>query len=201
MDNEARFPPMVIAPFLLPGESLLWTGRPRRGLLFQASDLYLIPLGLLMTGFAVSWNLEVWSSVPDWSFRLSGLLPLAMGLYLIFGRLPMDSIARDRLFYAVTNRRVVILRTGFRARVTSYALGSLPILELEEEGRGRGSIVFDMPPDPNPWFPRGDFSWRPASLRSAFHRIENVRIPYDIIWRETERIRDRGAETSRSFIG
>ena len=45
-----------VRPYLGPGESILWQGRPQRFTPFTPYDAYLIPFSLLWCGFAVFWE-------------------------------------------------------------------------------------------------------------------------------------------------
>ena len=47
---------------LLPGERILWTGRPGQGLMLTRNDMFLIPLSLMWFGFTVFWTYEVRSA-------------------------------------------------------------------------------------------------------------------------------------------
>jgi hypothetical protein len=172
-------------PYLLPGERILWTGRPKQGLVLSSRDTLLIPFSLMWGGFAIFWNLGVWTIVPaggsnpGWFFRLWGLPFLIIGLYLIFGRFIHDADIRKRLFYAVTDQRVLVLRGS---KITSLDLRRLPRLELSEHRDGTGTIAFE---EGNSFFTggRNGFSyWVPAlSNATQFFRIENPRKVYELV--------------------
>jgi len=178
MDNKLR-------TVLLPGERVLWEGRPAGGLILQASDIVAIPFTLLWGGFAVFWNVSVWNAAPgvdDWFFKLWGLPFLAVGLYITVGRFIFDMWMRSQLRYAVTDRRVLIMRV-YSSTVRSLDIRSLPMLELEERTDGSGTIRFDSAP--SIWGNRGFESWQPAASRTPqFIRIERVRYVYDLICRQ-----------------
>jgi hypothetical protein len=52
----ASAPQNEIAQALDSGESLIWSGAPRKGLVLRSSDAYMIPFSLLWGGFAVFWE-------------------------------------------------------------------------------------------------------------------------------------------------
>jgi hypothetical protein len=196
-----------LQPLLLPGERLLWTGRPRGGIAFRSADLYLVPFGFLWTALVLFWNIEVWSmprSEPF--FALWGLPFLAFGAYIVAGRFFHEAWLRAHLLYAVTSRRIVVLRTPPFQRVKSLDIGYLPVLDYEEHRDGRGTLTFDFDDDErNPWWsshaPR---AWLPPLARMRFDRIERPRFVYDLVRREADRRHgERIAETggARSFIG
>ncbi|MET1113257.1 MAG: hypothetical protein ABWX67_17195 [Allosphingosinicella sp.] len=195
-----------LQPSLLPGERPLWTGRPPRGLRLRWADLYLIPFSLLWGGFAIFWNVMVWTTGAPFFFALFGLPFLIAGLYLIAGRFLHDAWLRSSLLYAVTDRRVIVLRSRFGRGLSSADLGYLPALEFDEHPGGRGTLRFNTEPPP-PFFARsaGWSLWAPSIGKSLiFDRIERPRLVYDLIRRETERRRFELTgmpSTSRAFIG
>ncbi len=177
-------------PYLLPGERLLWTGRPRQGLAFYPMDVLLIPFSLMWGGFAIFWNYSVWTSFPDsgtpddWVFKLWGLPFLAVGLYLIAGRFLFDAWVRRRSYYAVTNERILILRTSPTTKLISLDIQSLPMFELAEKRDGTGTIVFDSENVGYSWFGRnrGLGIWTPAASASPqFFRVDRPREVYELI--------------------
>jgi hypothetical protein len=170
-------------PYLLTGERILWTGQPKQGLTFSARDTFLIPFSLLWGGFAIFWNVGVWTMVPynqggpDWFFRLWGLPFLAAGLYFIFGRFLHDASIRKHLFYAVTDQRVLLLR---RSKITSLDIHRLPRLELSEHSDGSGTITFE-PPNFGSWGGMNGFSWwTPAVGGTQFFHITDPRKIYEL---------------------
>ena len=56
--NYSFDPAADIRPLLSPGESLVWSGLPKRGLLLQRGDLFLIPFSLVWFGFACGWDAD-----------------------------------------------------------------------------------------------------------------------------------------------
>ena len=176
----------LLKPWLLPAEHVLWSGRPPRGLRLSAQDAFLIPFSLVWGGFALFWNVGVWAVDAPLLFRLFGLPFLAVGLYLVVGRFFHDAWRRGRILYAVTNRRILFLRTGRAAGIVSHDLSALPALSFTERRDGSGTIAFD--PEPVQAFAGRTRAW-PASPSRAFEGIERVRTVYDLIRRESDRAR------------
>jgi len=52
-----------LAAYLAKDEKVLWSGAPPGGILFRASDLFLIPFTLVWAGFVIFWNAALWLSL------------------------------------------------------------------------------------------------------------------------------------------
>ncbi|HEY8696591.1 MAG TPA: hypothetical protein VIM02_03150 [Rhizomicrobium sp.] len=165
-----------------PGERVLWTGFPQRGLMFRPQDIFVVPFSIAWCGFAVFWEVSVASTKAPPFFLLWGGGFVAVGLYFVFGRFAVDAISRARTIYAVTNRRVLILSGLTTRKLQSLALGGLTELELQERSNRRGTITFGRPTVGAGNWGR---SW-PGSSRNAapaFEGIENAQQVYDMIRR------------------
>ncbi|HEX2906879.1 MAG TPA: hypothetical protein VHO69_08470 [Phototrophicaceae bacterium] len=131
---------------LVQGEDLLWLGQPDASKLFAAYDLFYIPFSLMWGGFALFWNLGVWSSESPFFFRLWGLPFLAVGFYIIIGRFFYKWWRKRHTHYAVTNKRLFILTTGLRYNLQSFSLNDLPELTKSVGRDGFGTITFTKAP-------------------------------------------------------
>jgi hypothetical protein len=170
---------------LLPGERIFWTGAPPTGFLLTGRDGFLIPFSLLWGGFAIFWEWGVVTGMgkdhpaPGF-FMLWGIPFVLIGLYMIFGRFIADAWMRGRTAYAVTNQRVLILRTAPTFKFTAYALDRLPELSLEEKADGRGTIRFQ--PSVAMWARNNGFSgWMPGADTDQFLLIPDARNVFDKI--------------------
>ncbi|MCR8726606.1 aspartate carbamoyltransferase catalytic subunit [Frigidibacter sp. ROC022] len=109
-----------------PGERILWQGRPRGGVIW--TDLLSVQsvFGLFFAGFAVFWVLGAASitggfhrmSGPDVFrfFPLFGLPFVAVGLYMVVGRLFWDAYLRGRTWYTLSDRTAYIATDTLRGR-------------------------------------------------------------------------------------
>lgn len=173
---------------LFPSERLLWAGRPRQGLILRLNDFFLIPFSLFWCGFAIFWESTALSMGAPLYFALWGAPFVLIGLYVTIGRFVHDAAIRARLFYGLTDQRVLILRTGLARRSYSLDLTNLPMLELEERANGRGTIRFDDPDIVSAFFGRGQWHlWVPSLGGSRrFEGIAEARRVYDLIYRAGE---------------
>ena len=172
---------MIGSPSMLPGERVIWSGEPGKGIQFQAMDIFLIPLSFFWFGFAIFFTSSVVSMGARGHFDWFGVLFVALGLYFVFGRFIVDIWVRSATSYTVTNRRILIERGGLFAKQTVISLADLPPLSLRVGGSGRGTIRFGE--SMGFWGGRNGFaSWTP-SLDSTpqFIQIEDAQNAFDLI--------------------
>lgn len=115
--------------FLMPGETVLWTGQPPQGLRLTSSDFFLIPFSLAWSGIAT----PAGGAIMLKGITQPGLGSLVMipfgglfffvGIHLLLGRFFVDRWIRRRTSYAITNRRAFIaVRSLFRRTLRTVAL-------------------------------------------------------------------------------
>src|SRR5438045_4038647 len=134
---------------LEPGEQVLWSGRPRQGLILRASDALIIPYSLLFVVFVAPLAGSVMSGklgLVTIVVGVAALLPLAR---LVFGRFLLDGVQRDRTWYAVTDSRVLIFYGLLTPRMRSLDLRAL--YDIEVEGNDRRATIWFGHPDRHWW--------------------------------------------------
>lgn len=131
-----------------PDERVIWQGRPAQGLRFTPQDVFAVPFsafwllivltvfGLILTGGAKRVDPIAYVILPAF---------IAVGLYMLVGRFVVDSAARRRTSYYLTNRRAVIEAGLFRATIRSVSLAALPEIKFRTGRKGRGTIQFGSP--------------------------------------------------------
>ena len=124
------------------GEQVLWSGRPRQGIVVRGADAFMIPFSLMWGGFAIFWEASVLKSDAPAFFALWGIPFVLIGLYLIVGRFFFEAKQRARTFYAVTNERILIVSGVFNRKVKSLNLRMLSDLSLSEGKGDEGTISF-----------------------------------------------------------
>jgi hypothetical protein len=132
---------------LEPGEQLLWAGQPRRGVSFGAKEVPRFIFSLFWCGFAIFWETSVVLSARQRQpihgfFVLWGIPFVVIGLYMVIGRFFVEAWQRARTYYAVTTRRVIVIRVGQSRHVRSKLLSSIGELVLDDRLDGSGAISF-----------------------------------------------------------
>lgn len=124
------------------GETQLWAGTPRQGIVLGPLDLFVIPFGLMWTGVAIFIEMASIRSNSPLSDQLFGVGFILIGCFFTFGRLVADARRRRRLVYGVTSDRVIIANGSTSRSVPLRALGEVSVVEA---GDGTGSIAFGVP--------------------------------------------------------
>ncbi len=130
----------ILARELLADEVLQWWTRPRRGLRVVLSDLPYLLAGLLMTSFAVFW--EIAASDGTLPLQLMGVVMMFAGLQMSIGRLFLAMRRRATTVYAITNRRVLIVDYMFGRAVTSLPRARVTELHVKAHGDGSSTVTF-----------------------------------------------------------
>lgn len=174
---------------LLPGERIVWNGRPRQGLMLSPRDVFLIPFSVLWCAFAVFWESMALIGTRGGAagpvgviFPLWGVPFILAGLYVTVGRFFHDAWIRSRISYALTDRRALILRGD---QLTVVDLGRLSTVQLKGSG-ARGTIVLGPEQDVMTAWRGGWGVWLPSSgsaprfigienAKSVFNQIETAR--------------------------
>lgn len=130
-----------LRPHLDGDEKLLWTGRPKQGIVFRSSDIFLIPFTLFWGGFAFFWEGAVLTKGAPLDFNLVGILFVVIGIYMIIGRFFVDATRRKNTIYGITSQRVMIRSGIFSKTVESHPVRQLFDMSLTEKGDGSGTIL------------------------------------------------------------
>jgi hypothetical protein len=191
-----------ILPELGSGESFLWAAQPSLSVTFHREDIYLIPFGLLWGGFAIFWELGVagyWDKSPkdsgaQWFMLLWGVPFILVGQYLIWGRFLFARWKKRRTFYAVTNRRVIVVQNGFTRRLASSYLDTLPTLMKEGGSKGIGTLRFSQLDSMwsgkrSYWGNMGAWDGMAVGDVPTFRDVEDVEAVYRLIQDQRERFR------------
>lgn len=160
-------------------ESLLWSGRPRQGIMLKGSDVFMIPFSLMWGGFAMFWEYSVFVQGAPPFFLLFGGVFVVIGLYMILGRFVYDSWVRSGTYYGLSNQRVLILKTRPTTSTRSLNLRGMAEISLKEKSGGSGTITFGSP---NPLQAMMGMQWPGiGDSTPMFEEIEGAKNVYEQI--------------------
>ncbi len=120
-------------------ENVIWSGRPKQGLMTASRDIYMIPFSILWCGFAIFWTVSATANGAPTFFTLWGIMFVCIGTYFIFGRFFHDSIIRSKTQYFVSDKRIKIIKNESE---TSIPIGQWSCLKMEKFNDGTGTIKF-----------------------------------------------------------
>jgi hypothetical protein len=147
----------AIQPELLPGEKVLWAGRPSPHIIYHDRDaplvLFSLEFGGITTVLTIKMALRAMgvsgagSSVGDPMGNLLFILPVFLiGQYFLWGRFIWNAWKKKRTYYAVTDRQVIAVQTPPWGQVASASIDALTIVMKEKRWDGYGTLRFTPPP-------------------------------------------------------
>ena len=98
-------------------EKLIWTGQPKKGIVFRTADIFLIPFSLLWCGFAIFW--VIMASQGSIFFAMFGIPFVIIGLIFVFGRFIIDAKQRENTYYGLTDDRIIIKSGVYKKTLTT----------------------------------------------------------------------------------
>lgn len=148
---------------------VLWTGKPKQGLVLTPRDALMIPLSLAWCGFAVFWTITATGNHAPTFFTLWGLMFVSVGLYVVFGRFIHDAMNRKGIVYTVTRSGITITMGGTE---TVIPAGQWACLELTRHPDRTGTIRFA--PQGSMFNGQSFGMWVPTLEKTPqFYRIED----------------------------
>lgn len=125
------------------GETQLWAGTPRQGIVLGPLDLFVVPFGIVWTAFAVFWEMSVVRSKGPLFMQAFGAGFMLIGCFFTFGRLVAAARRRRRTVYGLTSDRIIIAN-GPGAPI-SLPLATLGEVSVVEAADGTGNVAFGVP--------------------------------------------------------
>jgi len=159
-------------------EKLIWTGRPRTGIVFRTADIFLIPFSLLWCGFAIFW--VIMASQGSIFFAMFGIPFVVIGLIFVFGRFIIDAKQREKTYYGLTDDRIIIKSGVYKKSIKSINIKTLSDIEYVEKSDGSGTINIG-PKNPMMMWGSGMNWWPGVKATPSLDLIQDVRKVYSKI--------------------
>lgn len=125
-------------PFLQPGEPVLWCGAPGPGKLSNTGTIPLL-FGLVWLVFSLFWEATVVMS-GQIVMMLFGLPFVIIGVLMVFGEPLRRAKLKGKVYYVVTDRRLLI-RQGQELKIFTPEM--LPPMQIRMNANGTGTIYFE----------------------------------------------------------
>ncbi|MEO5675785.1 MAG: hypothetical protein ABIQ74_14175 [Chitinophagales bacterium] len=135
---------------LKPGESILWTGKPVKGIRLRDADIILIPMSIILLGFSVMLNYIMLYFESAFIFKFIGITFALIAIYIGGIRILLDADKRRRMTYCITTRRVIRI-SGRKKKLQTLPLKNIDRLDFSEEKDGSGFITFGSTNPLWPW--------------------------------------------------
>lgn len=172
IENELR-------PNLSSDEKLIWTGKPKTGILLRSSDAILIPFSVFWAGFVVFWETSVLSTDAPFPFALFGIPFVLVGLYITIGRFFVDAKKRSNTIYGITQDRIIIKTGIFNREIKSLNIKTLSDITINQKADNRGTIT--LGPTDSRYSMMQGVEWPGNKQPPCLEFIEDVKSVYDII--------------------
>lgn len=135
-DRDAEVLDYVERDVLQDRERIAWKGRPGGGRPL-ALRLFEFLFSIVWLGFAIFWT--VTASANGGLFGLFGVPFIVIGVWAL-SRPLRENLRARRVYYAITDRRILIVTAGRRMRVNSITADAISDYERIDRGDGRGDI-------------------------------------------------------------
>ena len=168
-----------LRPNLSSGEKLIWTGKPKTGIVFRSSDVFMIPFSLLWGGFALFWETGVIATGAPFFFKLWGIPFVLVGIYITVGRFFVDAKKRANTIYGITSDRIIIKSGIFSREIKSLNIRTLSDITISQKADNSGTITLG-PTDIRYSMMQG-MEWPGAKQSPRLEFIEDVKTVYDKI--------------------
>jgi len=181
---------------LFAGETLLWGGKPRSGILLRSRDWFMIPFGSFFLFMGLWLPILIMSTPtsapenpqpPEWFVLIFALPFVVIGSWFSFGHLLWERAVRTKSRYALTDQHVIIVQDRRHKTVKSIPLKDIADIGLTVGRDGVGTIVFNESASPVLPF-MYNMMWAPQSS-PAFELIESASEVYRRIGEARAKVR------------
>lgn len=152
---------------LVPGEAVLWKGKPNDKKLLSAQDVFLIPFSLFWCGGVITWETIAITQGAPFFFWIFGIPFVCVGLYIVFGRFIHQKYVLKNTRYALTTHRAICYKKG---KISSCDYTNEPSITVKTKKDGSGTISFGN----NPF---GYYKGFDLLNRTAYNNLEFTNIP------------------------
>lgn len=175
-------PPSFLADRLEAGERLLWWDQPKQGIVLRFGESLFILFLLLWTactGIPLYLLARYTGLLDHGIFPKLAIAAVALGIaHTLIWPFLSDAWRRKRLFYGLTDKRIVFTTADSFRSIRLESLGEITLKELKQ---GEGSITFDY---------AGVWTGHPS--KPTFEDIKNARRVFTAVRDAQRRAKEHG---------
>lgn len=164
--------------YLKPGEHIVWSGKPKQGLLIRDADMIAIPMSIMLFGFAALLDFLWFTYNVHWPIILFAITASAAFVYLGVMRFFVAATRRRYIHYCLTNKRVLSIQ-GRKPKLETLPLSQIDKAEITAEKDGSGHVSFGNVNPVWPWL-LGTFYFSGAAI-PGFELVPDVEKVYDAL--------------------
>lgn len=135
----------IITACLLPGERLLWAGRPKQGFALRGWDIVNVPVAAVAAVVGTMLTIAEFRQPSEPIAPFIALFMALVGYYAAVVRFFVDRWQRSLTYYALTDQRAIILTRKSPPNVRSVYLNALKEVTYSHRSDGTGTLEFDRP--------------------------------------------------------
>lgn len=169
------------------GERIVWNGRPKQGIIFRPYDKFVGIFALFGLGGSIAWIYGALSTNAPPFVLIIVALGIAQFLFAGIGAFVKDLQTRKNAFYALTNKRVIVVSASALRQVRSLNLQAVTDISFSRNNDDVGTILFGPAPSNAPWIVHTCLHTFHQNMPLNFDTIENVSTVYELV-RKTRRV-------------
>ena len=178
---------------LLPGEEILWEGRPKILSGINPGSVGKSAFGLMWLGFSLFWTITAFlmtRAIPGNDatamffkvfFPLFGLPFVAIGIFIVFINPMKQKNKVSNTLYYLTDKRLIITSNGLDAIFISIFIKDLKTVHLTKNKDNTGNIMFGSVFNDAAINGRGSDTYVMPAYNNCFYRIEDAEDVYKLI--------------------
>ena len=94
-------------PYLMVDEYILWKGKPEKGHLITGNDVIVSLFGIVWLFFCLNFIRAIF--MQPTLFLIIWMIPfVCVGFYMAFGKIIQKIYLRNKTFYVITNKKLMI---------------------------------------------------------------------------------------------
>jgi len=164
------------------GEVIEWCGKPQQGFYIKKEDTLDFLFSTFFGGFLLATSYRLILGGPPFFIIFIGILIAPFGIYMMIGKYFFQKWQRKKIFYAVTNQRIIIKYGIDTQNTKTILIKELSDINVNIRKNGKGVIAFGTTLGIQIRYRRyGDDYIERTKFAPTFEMIDDVQNVYNLI--------------------